>query len=65
MECSDRVGTRTLAKRYGVQPATVLAWYRRGWIPALRAGRRPVLFDVLAVDQALSDRAKRNAVARD
>jgi len=53
----DVVNARDLAKRLGVKPATVLAWARRGWIPRLRAGRKPVLFDSLAVEQALRERA--------
>ena len=48
---------RTLAPQYGVKAATVLAWARRGWVPCLRAGRRPVLFDPDAVEQALRERA--------
>lgn len=46
-----------LAERLHVVPATVLAWYRRGLIPALRASKRPVLFDQEAVEQALAQRA--------
>ncbi len=50
---------RSIARRYRVTPATVLAWARRGWIPCLRAGRRPVLFDAAAVERALAERAAR------
>ncbi len=57
MELGDRVDARVLARRYGVTTATILAWHRRGWIPALRAGRRPVLFDPAAVERALAARA--------
>lgn len=53
------VNARELAKRFMVTPATIHAWHRRGWIPCLRAGRRPVLFDVHAVEDALRERAKR------
>lgn len=47
-----------LANRYHVTVATVHAWHRRGWIPCLRAGRRPVLFDGVAVEEALRKRAE-------
>ncbi len=47
---------KDLATRLHVTPATVLAWARRGWIPCLRAGRRPVLFDLVAVEEALRRR---------
>jgi len=45
-----------LAKRLQVTPATIHAWHRRGWIPGLRAGRRPVLFDLADVLHALRQR---------
>lgn len=48
-----------LARRLKVTPATIHAWHRRRWIPGLRAGRRPVLFDPVAVERALSKRAAR------
>ena len=35
-----------LAQRLHVKTATIHAWHRRGWIPGMRAGRRPVLFDI-------------------
>jgi DNA-binding transcriptional MerR regulator len=47
-----------LAKRLGVTVATIHAWHRRGWIPCLRAGRRPVLFDPVEVDRVLRERGK-------
>lgn len=53
------VNAKALADRYYVTPATIHAWHRRGWIPCLRAGRRPVLFDIEAVDRALRERAER------
>jgi hypothetical protein len=52
------VDARDLAAKLSVTPATVLAWARRGWIPCLRAGRRPVLFDLAEVERALKERAK-------
>ncbi len=51
------VGAKELAIRFRVTPATIHAWRRRGWIPCLRAGRRPVLFDVSEVEQTLRERA--------
>ena len=47
-----------LAQRLGVTVATVHAWHRRGWIPCLRAGRRPVLFDPDEVERVLRERGK-------
>jgi excisionase family DNA binding protein len=61
---SDVLNSTDLARQLGVTPSTVLAWARRGWIPCLRAGRRPVLFDVAAVKQAMAERANRQEVAR-
>lgn len=45
-----------IAQHYGVTAETVRAWARRGWIPVLRAGRRPLLFDPDEVEQALRSR---------
>jgi DNA-binding transcriptional MerR regulator len=42
-----------LAAKLRVTPATVHAWHRRGWIPCLRASRRPVLFDLDEVEAAI------------
>jgi hypothetical protein len=60
---SEILDARGLAVRLRVRPATVLTWARRGWIPCLRAGRRPVLFDLAEVERALKDRAKRREVS--
>jgi hypothetical protein len=57
------VDARGLAAKLRVTPATVLTWARRGWIPCLRAGRRPVLFDMAEVERALKDRAKHQGEA--
>ena len=51
--------SREVAERLGVTPDTVRAWYRRGYIPAMRAGQRPLLFDYAAVTAALRERAER------
>ena len=47
-----------LAPAFQVQPATILEWHRRGWIPGFRAGRRPVLFDYEEVLAALRERGQ-------
>jgi predicted site-specific integrase-resolvase len=47
-----------LARRLRVTVATVHSWHRRGWIPCLRAGRRPVLFDPEEVERVLRERGK-------
>jgi hypothetical protein len=60
---SQIVDARGLAAKLGVTPATVLAWARRGWIPCLRAGRRPVLFDLTDVERVLKERAKSREVS--
>jgi excisionase family DNA binding protein len=51
--------SREVAERLGVTPDTVRSWYRRGYIPAMRAGQRPLLFDFEAVTEALRERADR------
>jgi hypothetical protein len=58
---SQIVDARQLAAKLSVTPATVLAWARRRWIPCLRAGRRPVLFDFDDVERALRARAALSA----
>ncbi len=59
---SKLVDAKELAERLKVTPATIHTWHRRAWIPCLRAGRRPVLFDVEAVEKALRERAKHKRV---
>ena len=56
---SSLLNARELAQHLRVTPSTIHAWQRRGWIPCLRAGRRPVLFDVDAVIVALQRRGER------
>jgi len=56
---SEIVNAEELSKRLKVTTATIHAWHRRGWIPCMRAGRRPVLFSVEAVEEALDARANR------
>jgi hypothetical protein len=60
---SEIVDARGLAAKLRVTPETVLAWARRGWIPCLRAGRRPVLFDLEEVERVLRERAKGREVS--
>ncbi len=52
-----------IAERFRVTVATVHAWHRRGWIPCLRAGQRPVLFDSAVVEAALRKRAETKRAA--
>ncbi len=62
---SDMLTAKELAARLRVTVPTVHAWHRRGWIPCLRAGQRPVLFDLPAVESALRERAERRQGAAD
>lgn len=50
---ADLLNATELSKRLRVTRETILAWARRGWIPCLRAGRRPVLFDPIEVEKVL------------
>ena len=59
------INAKVLAERLHVTPATILAWARRGFIPCLRAGRRPVLFDAADVERALKERAERKGGERE
>lgn len=60
---SSLVTADVLATHFHVTPPTVLAWARRGWVPCLRAGHRPVLFNLSEVEQALRARGKLPAAA--
>ncbi|PQO40375.1 helix-turn-helix domain-containing protein [Bremerella cremea] len=44
---------KQLAQRLGVKEATVRVWQRKGLIPSLRASRRPLLFDLNDVIDAM------------
>ena len=57
------VDARALAAILRVTPPTILTWARRGWIPCLRAGRRPVLFNLAEVEHALKERAQYREVS--
>jgi hypothetical protein len=61
---AEFINAKALAKKLRVKPATILAWARRGWIPCLRAGRRPILFDAAEVESALRERADRQRVSQ-
>lgn len=56
------LNSQQLAKRYGVTAETVRTWHRRGLIPAMRATRKPLLFDTVEVDAALRARARQQGV---
>jgi excisionase family DNA binding protein len=56
---SEFCDANELAQRLGVTKDTIHAWHRRGWIPCLRAGRRPVRFDAKKVIEALEKRGQR------
>jgi len=62
---NELVDAKNLARRLNVTVATIHSWHRRGWIPCLRAGRRPVLFDLAEVESALRDRATHKGVDND
>jgi predicted site-specific integrase-resolvase len=52
------VDATELARQLRVTVATIHTWHRRGWIPCLRAGQRPVLFDIEEVEHVLRERGK-------
>lgn len=54
---SKIVTAKELAQILKVQTATVHSWHRRGLIPCLRAGHRPVLFELDEVIRAMKTRA--------
>lgn len=60
---AELVKAKELAEILKVKPATIHAWHRRGLIPCLRAGLRPVLFDPEAVKEVLRRHAKEVAHA--
>lgn len=53
-----------LAGRLCVTKATIRSWARRGMIPSLRVGSRPILFDPAEVDRVLRERIERNGDKR-
>jgi excisionase family DNA binding protein len=55
---AELVTARCLAQQLRVTQSTILAWARRGWIPCLRAGRRPVLFDPAEVNRVMRARGR-------
>lgn len=62
---SQFLDSLALATHLRVTRATILAWARRGWIPCLRAGRRPVLFDLVEVERALKSRGDLRGACHD
>lgn len=59
------IDATTLARQLNVTVATVHGWHRRGWIPCLRAGQRPVLFDPDEVERALRERGSEKSRAEE
>lgn len=56
---SELLTAKELAARLKVTPATIHSWQRRGLIPCLRLGHRPVLFEIDAVESAMRDRGQK------
>ena len=52
------VDSRAVAERFGVTRDCVRRWVREGRIPAVRASRRVVRFDLEAVEAALAVQRK-------
>lgn len=61
----ELISAKELAKRLHVTRDTVHDWRRRGLIPALRAGRRTIRFDVMKVFEALAHRGNESEVTSD
>jgi DNA-binding transcriptional MerR regulator len=54
---TNLLNAKELAVLLKVTAPTIHSWHRRGLIPCLRAGQRPVLFDPAEVRAALTQRA--------
>lgn len=59
---SDLTPSELAAKKKTTVP-TILAWYRKGIIPATVAEGRVYRFNLAAVNKALEDRARKNGAA--
>ncbi len=47
-----------LAERLRIKPSTVSVWARAGRIPSIKLSRKVIRFDVVAVIDALTNRAE-------
>ena len=61
---NEKLTAAELAHHLKVKTETIREWHRRGIIPAMRASRRPILFDLMQVEQALRERAERHHAMR-